>query len=85
MVKRLFKEATEGEPIWNCKLKTFTRNFTRRRKTISETLANPNLLKISLKTFRHWKATNEYYRTKDTLESNGLLYRISLPPHFSHK
>ena len=43
------------------------RTFRNRRKSLSEKLGNPNLLKITFKTFRHWKATFEYHRTKDLL------------------
>jgi hypothetical protein len=28
-------------------------------------MANPRLLKVSFITFRHWKGTMEYHRTKD--------------------
>jgi hypothetical protein len=36
-------------------------------------LGNPRLMKIKLKTFRHWKATMEYHRTKDILYVKELL------------
>ena len=41
--------------------------FRNRRKSLAEKLGNPNLLKITFKTFRHWKASFEYHRTKDLL------------------
>jgi integrase len=43
------------------------RTFERQRKRIALKLGNPRLLQISFHTFRHWKATMEYYRTKDIL------------------
>ena len=73
MVTRLIKKTLPNKRIWNCELKTITRNYQRRRKTISEVLANPNLLKISLRTFRHWKATTEYHKTKDILYVKRML------------
>jgi len=43
------------------------RVFEKQRKAIAYKLGNPRLLKISFKTFRHWKATMEYNKTKDIL------------------
>ncbi|MEM3719709.1 MAG: tyrosine-type recombinase/integrase, partial [Candidatus Bathyarchaeia archaeon] len=34
---------------------------------------NPRLLRISFHTFRHWKATMEYHKTKDILYVKKLL------------
>ena len=39
----------------------------RQRKRIASKLGNPRLLRISFHTFRHWKATMEYAKTKDIL------------------
>jgi integrase len=39
--------------------------FLKTRKRLTSKLQNPRLLKISFHTFRHWKATMEYHRTKD--------------------
>ena len=44
-----------------------------RRQRIAEKLQNPRLLQISFHTFRHWKATTEYHRTKDILHVTRLL------------
>ena len=37
------------------------------RKSLSQKLQNPRLLRISFHTFRHWKATNLYHQTKNIL------------------
>jgi integrase len=37
------------------------------RKSLSHKLQNPRLLRISLHTFRHWKATSLYHQTKNIL------------------
>jgi integrase len=42
-------------------------NFNAQRKHSAKKLGNPRLLKIHFHTFRHWKATTEYHRTKDIL------------------
>ncbi len=39
--------------------------FTKARKRLAAKLQNPRLLNISFHTFRHWKATMEYHKTKD--------------------
>jgi len=54
------------------------RSFWSQRKRISHRLGNPRLLKITFITFRHWKATMEYHRTKDILYVMKLLGHKSL-------
>ena len=41
--------------------------FSQQRKRIAKKLQNPRLQRITFHTFRHWKATMEYHRTKDNL------------------
>jgi integrase len=48
-------------------------NFLRVRKKLAHKLQNPRLLQITFHTFRHWKATMEYHRTKDPLYVKELL------------
>ena len=59
--------------IWNLSTQSMSRTFCYRRKALSEKLGNPNLMRISFKTFRHWKATMEYHRTKDILYVKEIL------------
>jgi integrase len=47
--------------------------FTRQRKKAAIKLGNPRLLQITFHTFRHWKATTEYAKTKDILHVMRLL------------
>ena len=47
--------------------------FLRQRKTIANQLQNPRMLQITFHTFRHWKATMEYHKTKDILHVMKLL------------
>ena len=47
--------------------------FYRRRKQLAYKLGNPRLLKIGFHTFRHWKATMEYHKTKDIIHVKELL------------
>ena len=41
-------------------------------------LGNPNFLKIHFHTFRHWKATMEYHKTKDILHVMQILGHRSI-------
>jgi integrase len=43
------------------------------RKRIATDQNNPRLLKITFHTFRHWKATTEYYRTLDVKHVQWML------------
>jgi integrase len=47
--------------------------FDRQRKRIAAKLGNPRLSQIHFHTLRHWKATIEYYKTKDILRVMQLL------------
>lgn len=51
----------------------FNRNFQRQRKSLSVKLQNPRIQQISFHTFRHWKATMHFHKTKDTLDTMRLL------------
>lgn len=63
----LFRFKNESE------MNDFTRKFFTTRKNLGKRLCNPRLVRISLKTLRHWKTTMEYHRTKDILYVKELL------------
>ena len=48
-------------------------NYTQQRKRIAHKLKNPRIDRITFKTFRHWKGTMEYHRTKDILHVKQIL------------
>ena len=48
-------------------------NFFKQRIVIARKLANPRIMQISFTTFRRWKGTTEYHRTKDLLYVQRLL------------
>jgi len=54
-------------------LNTINSSFNLQRKRIAAKLNNPRILKISFHTFRHWRATMEYHKTKDILYVKELL------------
>jgi len=48
-------------------------SFFQKRKALAAKLQNPRLMRIGFHTFRHWKATVEYHKTKDILHVKKLL------------
>ncbi len=63
----------KSERIYPIRADYFRRYFVRYRRQLSELLGNPRLNSIHLHTFRHWKATREYERTRDILYVMRLL------------
>jgi len=59
-------------------LEHFARNFVKVRTRIAIKLQNRRLRQISLKTFRHWKATTEYIKTKDIVHVKEMLGHINI-------
>jgi len=78
MLTPLIQKTSPNQTIWKLTDQAMSRTFCYRRKVISEKLGNPKLRKISFKTFRHWKATTEYHRTKDILFVKELLGHKSI-------
>jgi integrase len=64
--------------FWSYPLYGYRTCFTRQRKKAAIKLGNPRLLQITFHTFRHWKATMEYHRTKDILYVMRLLGHKSI-------
>ncbi len=54
-------------------LEAFHSMFRKQRKRLAHKLQNPRLERITFHTFRHWKATMEYAKTKDILHVKQLL------------
>jgi len=54
-------------------LKSQARLFHKQRRKIAGKLQNPRILRISFHTFRHFKATMEYHKTKDILHVMQIL------------
>jgi len=60
------------------RLRHFSGGFRQQRKRIAAKLGNARIDRITFKTFRHFKATMEYYRTKDILYVKELLGHKSI-------
>jgi len=57
----------------NGQLDHFAGNFRKQRRRVAAKLKNPRINRITFKTFRHFKGTMEYHRTKDILHVMKLL------------
>ncbi|MEM3694873.1 MAG: site-specific integrase, partial [Candidatus Bathyarchaeia archaeon] len=75
----------KGLPSWGAcdkpfpgSLRHFARAFVRNRAKAASKLGNPRVNQITFHTFRHWKATTEYHRTKDLLYVKELLGHRSI-------
>lgn len=55
------------------RLRHFADGFRQQRKRIVTKLKNQNIIRISFRTLRHFKATMEYHKTKDILHVKWLL------------
>jgi integrase len=53
-------------------------NFSQQRKRIAAKVKNPRINQITFHTFRHWKATMEYRKTRDILHVKEILGHKSL-------
>jgi integrase len=73
MITRQANGSASTTPIWPLNYNTIHRTFFEKRKQLAQKLENPNFMKITFKTFRHWKATMEYSKTKDILHVKKLL------------
>jgi len=52
--------------------------FYKQRRKLAFKLQNPRLMQISFHTFRHWKGTMEYHKTRDILHVQRLLGHKSI-------
>jgi integrase len=55
------------------RLNHLRRTYQRQRQRITHKFGNSRLTQITFHTFRHWKATTEYHKTKDILYVMQLL------------
>jgi integrase len=62
-----------NDKLWKSSAKSIRRTYGRIRNIASKKLSNPNLKRITMKTFRHFKATMEYHKTKDILHVQRIL------------
>jgi integrase len=79
LVERLLALPRKSSQIFGgTQLRTMRRVFQTSRNRIAATTKNPRLKQINFHTFRHWKATREYHRTKSPLHVMRLLGHRSI-------
>jgi len=59
--------------VFKTKRVGFRKSFEGLRKRLAKKVNNPRLNKIHLHTFRHWKGTTEYYKTRDIYHVRNVL------------
>lgn len=67
------KAKSRAEHIFCKQLRTQRRLFQKQRANLARKLQNPRLSEIHFHTFRHWKATTEYAKTKDIIHVMNIL------------
>jgi integrase len=67
------KNRSQKDHIFSKLLRTQRRLFSKQRVNLARKLQNTRLLQIHFHTFRHWKATMEYHKTKDILHVMQIL------------
>ena len=64
---------TKNNRLFSKSLKSQRRLFEKQRANLSRKLKNPRIRAITFHTFRHFKATMEYHKTKDILHVMRIL------------
>jgi len=68
----------ESKTVFNANSDAMRKSFTLQRRHMASKLKNPRLTQITFHTFRHWKATTEYHKTKDILHVMQMLGHKSI-------
>jgi len=84
MIKLVTVGIDENELIWDRSYNVIHQAYYENRKALSRKLQNLNFMKITFKTYRHWKATTEYHKTKDILYVKELLGHKRIENTFVH-
>ena len=67
-----------GKTVFNATSDAMRKSYTLQRRQLTFKLKNPRLRQITFHTFRHWKATMEYHKTKDILHVMQILGHRSI-------
>jgi integrase len=76
LLSRLLRMPRNSEKVFagkNLDLNDFRTGYIKMRNDLSVKLQKPRIHQIAFRSFRHWKATHEYHRTKDILHVKWLL------------
>jgi len=78
LIDRLGTLPKKNAKVFQGIIESIRRNYIDQRKTAARKFNNPRLLQIKFITFRHWKGTWEYHKTKDVYHVKKLLGHKSL-------
>jgi integrase len=78
LINQFSKLKRTNDKIFNVSDKSINNTFIEVRKRTAERTGNTRFLRIHLHTFRHWKATMEYHKTKDIIHVKQLLGHKSI-------
>jgi integrase len=74
LLSRILRLPRTNERIFaNKRLDHFRTSYHSVKLHLAEKLDNPRIKQIAFRSFRHWKATHEYHKTKDILHVKWLL------------
>jgi integrase len=74
LLGRILRLPRRNERVFACKaLDDFRRRYEDMKKKLSVKIDNPRIREVAFRSFRHWKATTEYRRTKDILHVKYML------------
>jgi len=73
LLSRIITLRRDSDKIFSKQVRTQRRLFQQQRKRLARKLQNPRLNQIHFHTFRHWKATMEYHKTKDIIHVMNML------------
>jgi len=78
MLTPIIVNKEHNERIWASTSQHISDNFRKKRNKLSQSLGNPIFKQITLRTFRHFKGTQEYARTKDILHVKAVLGHVNI-------
>jgi integrase len=73
LVDMLNELPRDSQQVFDANADAMRKSYQLQRKRISSKLRNPRLVQITFHTFRHWKATMEYHKTRDILHVMQML------------
>jgi len=74
LISRIYRLPRTNERVFaNKRLDHFRTSYDSVKRHLAEKLNNPRIKMIAFRSFRHWKATHEYAKTKDILHVKWLL------------
>jgi integrase len=74
LISRVLQLPKKAHRVFNCKsLDGFRAGYEVMKNNLAAELKNPRIAEVAFRSFRHWKATTEYAKTKDILHVKWLL------------